>query len=39
MGGPKTDEITGGQGKICNGDFNNIYFLPDVIRMINLRRK
>jgi hypothetical protein len=38
MFGPKTDEIMG-WGKICNGELNNMYLLPDVIRMINLRRK
>jgi uncharacterized membrane protein len=32
--GPKRDEVTGGWRKLHNEDLHNLYFSPNIIRMI-----
>jgi hypothetical protein len=36
--GPKLGEIIGGWSKLHNEELHNIYFLPDIKRMIKSRR-
>jgi hypothetical protein len=36
--GPKRDEMTGGWRKLHNGEVNNMYFSPSIIRIIKSRR-
>jgi hypothetical protein len=36
--GPKWDEETGEWRKLHNGDLNNLYSSPDIIRQIKSRR-
>jgi hypothetical protein len=36
--GPKRDEVTGERRKLHNEEFNDLYFSPNSIRVINLRR-
>jgi hypothetical protein len=38
MFGPKRDEVTGGWRKLRNEELHNLYFSPNVIRMIKSRR-
>jgi hypothetical protein len=37
MFGPRKDEVTGGWGKL-HGELHNLYFSPNIIRMINSRK-
>jgi hypothetical protein len=32
--GPKRDEVTGGWRKLLNEELHNLYFSPNIIRMI-----
>jgi hypothetical protein len=36
--GPKRDEVTGGWRKLHNEELRNLYFSPNIIRMIKSRR-
>jgi hypothetical protein len=36
--GPKRDEVTGDCRKLHNEELHNLYSLPNIIRMIKLRR-
>jgi hypothetical protein len=36
--GPKRDEATGGWRKLYNEELHNLYFSPNIIRMIKSRR-
>jgi hypothetical protein len=36
--GPKSDEVTGGWGQLHDGKFHNLYFPPNIIRMIKSRK-
>ena len=36
--GPKRDEVTGEWRKLHNDEFNDLYSLPNLIRVIKLRR-
>jgi hypothetical protein len=36
--GPKQDEIIGGWKKLHNEELHNLYYSPDIIRMIKPRR-
>jgi hypothetical protein len=36
--GPRRDEVTGGWRKLHNEELHNLYFSPNIIRMINSRR-
>jgi hypothetical protein len=36
--GPKRDEVTGDWKKLHNEEFHNLYFSPNIIRMIKSRR-
>jgi hypothetical protein len=35
---PKSDEVTGEWRKLHNEELNNLYSLPNVIRVVKLRR-
>jgi hypothetical protein len=35
---PKRDEMTGSWRKLLNEELDNVYFPPNIIRMIKLRR-
>jgi hypothetical protein len=35
---PKTDGITGGRSKLCNGNLYNLYSSPNIIRLVKSRR-
>jgi hypothetical protein len=36
--GPKRDEVTGDRRKLCNEELRNLYFSPNIIRMIKSKR-
>jgi hypothetical protein len=36
--GPNRDEVTGGWRKLHNGGLHNLYYSPNIIRMIKSRR-
>jgi hypothetical protein len=36
--GPKRDEMTGGWRKLHNEELHNLYFSPNIIRMMKSRR-
>jgi hypothetical protein len=36
--GPKRDEVTGDWSKLHNEELNNLYSLPNIIRMVKSRR-
>jgi len=36
--GPERDEVTGEWRKLHNEKLNNLYFLPNIVRVIKLRR-
>jgi hypothetical protein len=36
--GPKTDEVTGEWRKLHNEDLNDLYSLPNIVRMVKSRR-
>jgi hypothetical protein len=36
--GPKGDEVTGEWRKLHNGELQNLYSSPDIVRQIKLRR-
>jgi hypothetical protein len=36
--GPKRDEVTGEWRKLHNGELNDLYFLPNILRVVNSRR-
>jgi hypothetical protein len=36
--GPITDEVTGGLRKLHNEELRNLYSLPNIIRMIKMRK-
>ena len=36
--GPKRDEVTGEWRRLHNEEFNNLYFSPNIIRVIKSRR-
>jgi hypothetical protein len=36
--GPKRDEVTGDWRKLHNDELHNLYFSPNIIRMIKSRR-
>jgi hypothetical protein len=36
--GPKKDEMVGGWGKLHNEELHNLYYLPNMIRMIKSER-
>jgi hypothetical protein len=36
--GPKRDEVTGGWRKLHNEELHNLYFLPNISRMIKSRK-
>jgi hypothetical protein len=36
--GPKRDEVTGDWRKLQNEELHNLYYLPNIIRRIKLRR-
>jgi hypothetical protein len=36
--GPKRDEVTGDWRKLHNEELHNLYFSPNIIRMIKSRR-
>ena len=36
--GPKRDEVTGEWSKLPNDEFNDLYALPNIIRVIKSRR-
>jgi hypothetical protein len=38
MFGPKRDEVTGDRKKLHNEELHNLYFSPNIIRMIKSRR-
>jgi hypothetical protein len=37
--GPKRDEVTGDWRKLHNGELHNLYCPPNIIRIINSRRR
>jgi hypothetical protein len=37
--GPKRDEVTEGWRKLHNAELHNIYFSPNLIRMVKLRMR
>ena len=36
--GPKRDEVTGELGKLHNEELNDLYFLPNIVRVVKSRR-
>ena len=36
--GPKRDEVTGEWNRLSNEEHNNLYFSPNIIRVIEIRR-
>jgi len=36
--GPKTDEVTGVWRKLHNGELNNLFYLPSIVRLITWRK-
>jgi hypothetical protein len=36
--GPKRDERIGDWGNLNNGEFHNLYSLPNIVRMVKSRR-
>jgi hypothetical protein len=36
--GPKTDEVTGEWRKLHNEELNDLYALPNIVRVVKLRR-
>ena len=33
--GPKSDEVTGEWRKLHNEEFSDLYFLPNIVRVVN----
>ena len=36
--GPKRDEVTGEWGKLRNEELNDLYFLPNILRVVKSRQ-
>jgi hypothetical protein len=36
--GPKRDEVTGEWGKLHNEELNDLYYLPNIVRVVKSRR-